>query len=118
MRYAMAIALGGVVAASAALSNSAFAQSTPLVRTIGQHVQMEAFESNTYKYQCPAGSIPISYSFVTRNPNQDSYLENDRSLIDRNGTKIPRASLTSLDQLDGGGLSIGLYNINCHAQQY
>jgi hypothetical protein len=118
MRYAMAVALGGVVAVSAVLSNSTFAQSTPLVRTIGQHVQMEAFESNTYKYQCPAGSIPVSYSFVTRNPSQDSYLETDRSLIDKNGTKINRSSLSSLDQLDGGGLSLSIYNINCHAQQF
>ena len=59
MRYAMAVFLS-VVASSAAVSDLAYAQSAPLLRTIGKHVQSAAFESNTYKYQCPVGSIPVS----------------------------------------------------------
>src|SRR5262249_20998440 len=41
-----------------------------------------------------------------------------RSLIDKSGTKIASASLSSLDQLNGGGLTQKLYNINCHGQQF
>src|SRR5262245_10227515 len=107
-----------IVAVCAAFSGAVFAQSNPMVWAVAKHVEFAAFETNTYKYQCPGGSIPVSYSFVTRNPNQDSWLENDRSFIDRNGTKIARNAVTSLDQLDGGGLTISMYNINCHAQQF
>lgn len=119
MRYAMTVALSVVVASSAPFSTLALAQSAgPLVRTIAKHVEMQQFETATYTYQCPTGYIPIAYSFITRSPNSDSYLETDRSLIDKAGAKLSRSSMSSLEQIDGGGLTQSLYNINCHAQQF
>ena len=119
MRFTMAVAFRVGVASTVAFSSLALGQSdASLVRTIAKHVEMQAFESNTYTYQCSAGSIPIFYSFVTRTPQTDSYSETDRSMIGANGAKIDRNSLSSLDQLDGGGLSVSLNNVNCHAQQY
>src|SRR5262249_37443358 len=119
MRNAITVVSNMAVALCAAASGLALAQSAnPMVWAVARHVQFAAFESNTFKYQCPSGSIPISYSFVTRNPQQDSWSESDRSLIDRSGAKIARSSLSSLDPLDGGGLSVSIYNVNCHAQQF
>ena len=115
MRYAV---LSFAIALGLAGSNVSLGQSpAPLIRVIAKHVGMPEFETATYKYQCPAGHIPVAYSFTPRMP-YEMYLENDRSLIDKNGTKVSRNSLSSLGQLDGGGLSVSLYNIDCHLKEW
>src|SRR5262249_33684389 len=103
---------------SAVFSGFACAQTGPLYQIVGNHNNINAFTTQTYNYQCPAGAIPVSYSFVTRNPNNDAYIETDRSLVSSTGAKINRNTLSSLDQLVGGGLSSTLYNINCHGSTF
>jgi hypothetical protein len=65
MRYALAMA--AVVLLGTSFTDSGGAQS-PLVRTVARHVTMQDFEVTDFKYQCPVGYMPISYSFTPQIP--------------------------------------------------
>src|SRR5436190_2035098 len=105
-----------VVALAAAICQSAIAQS-PLVQTIARHAIMQDFETSSFKFQCPAGYIPISYSFTPKFP-YDVYEEQDRGLLDRTGSAVSKGSLSGASQIDGGGITVTLFNIEHHEKQW
>src|SRR5205085_6046701 len=104
------------IALCAAFPGAALAQSTPLVRAIGRHALMQDFEVTSFKYQCPAGYIPMSYSFTPKFP-YDLWEENSRALIDRSGSVVSKTSLSS-SQIDGGGFSMTLNNVEHHTKEW
>ena len=114
MRYALAMV--AVVLLGTSFTHSANAQS-PLVRTVARHVTMQDFEVDDFKYQCPAGYMPISYSFTPQYP-YDLWEERDRTLIDRSGSGVSKTSLSSAAQIDGGGVALTMDNVEHHAKQW
>jgi hypothetical protein len=115
MRYALAIA--AAVTLGTSFSNLAGAQSLPLVRTVARHVSMQDFEVTNFKYQCPGGYIPISYSFTPRFP-YDLWEQRDFTLTDRSGSGVTRSSISSAAQIDGGGYSVTMDNVEHHEKQW
>src|SRR4051794_32193689 len=90
-------------------TNVALAQSAPLTRTIARGFTMAEQETVDFKLQCPSGYIPTGYSF-TIGRTFDQYQQVSRELIDRNGAVVDRQALTNINQIDGGGYSVTLYN--------
>src|SRR5262245_14124586 len=116
MRYPAIAALSIAAAVGAAYPGVAPAQA-PLMRAMVKHVAQPEFDAATFRYQCPTGHIPTVFSFTPRMP-YEQWVENDRSLVDRNGVKQNRNTLTSASQIDGGGLSLSIYNIDCHLKEW
>jgi hypothetical protein len=117
MRYITVVNTALAAALGAMASVGALAQSTPLLRTVAKHVGQPEFEVETHRFQCPAGHIPMSFSFTPRMP-YEQWLENERALVDRTGAKQARNALTSAAALDGGGISLNIYNIDCHLKEW
>jgi hypothetical protein len=66
-----------------------------------------------YKPQCPAGYIPAGYSIASSN-SYDIYQEVGRDLIDGSTSTVNRNGPVSAAQLDGGGYSLALLNVDHH----
>ncbi len=116
MRYGI-VAFMALVLHHALLPMAQAQSSGPLVRTVARHVAMLDFEISTYKFQCPSGYMPVNYSFTPKFP-YDVYEEDDRSLIDKTGATVNRGSITDEVQIDGGGISLTLNNIEHHAKTW
>lgn len=104
-----------IVAFCAALSSVAVAQ-TPLVRATARHAAMGDFEITPFKYQCPSGYIPMTYSFTPQFP-YDLWEEENRTLTDSGGGAVSRTGLTSA-QINGGGYSMTMNNIEHHTKYW
>jgi hypothetical protein len=112
MRHVKALALTGVLGLLAAVAHA----QAPLLRTIAKHVSQPEFDVSSFRFQCPAGHIPMSFSFTPRMP-YEQWLENERSLVDASGAKLARNALTS-GPLTGAGVSLNIYNIDCHLKEW
>ena len=102
---------------TSAFSESALAQSTPLLRTIATHQTAQLGGLVSYTLKCPAGYIPTNYS-VIRQYQFDVYSELDRNLVDRNNTAINRSSLSNTIAIDGGGYSVTHQNTDHHKHEH
>lgn len=94
---------------TAGLCDSAAAQSVPLMRTIASHVYVDHDAQTDYKLQCPAGYIPVGYSYKRQ---YQGYIDVElrRNLVDRASTVLNRNALSGTVSLDGGGYAVSLLN--------
>src|SRR4051794_26289153 len=111
MRYSIVVLIAFCAACSSAL-----AQQSPLVRTVARHGIMQDFEISNFKYQCPGGYMPISYSFTPKFP-YDQWEIDSMALTDRSGSPVNKNALSSA-QVDGGGFALTLNNIEHHAKEW
>src|SRR5438270_4579602 len=96
-----------------ALSQSAIAQTQPLLHAIAKHVPMPTFDVVDYKLPCPAGYVPNGYSHTAQYPydvNEDQF----RLLVDGNGAVIDKNTVSSAAQLAGAAYSLEVYNTEHH----
>src|SRR5262245_30002319 len=84
-----AIAIGLLVGLGATLLSEGARAQAPLLRTIARHYYHIDSELLPFRHQCPAGSIPTSYSFAARYP-WDVYEETQRNLVDRSGSPVAK----------------------------
>jgi hypothetical protein len=112
-----ALAIGPLVALGAALLSEGALAQAPLLRTIARHYHHIDGELLPFRHQCPAGSIPTLYSFAARYP-WDVYAETQRSLVDRSGNVVNKPSLANAGQIDGGGFSMTIENVEHHNKDW